>query len=690
MKPRSGESKSEFVKRFIASDLGDEADASDAWGECKGNNEMKVNEDGKTVRTNSRHIEIRTLDCSLLRREMFDGVEHIVAPMVMLTPGVRNNVLYTAEDMTRHTDSWNGRPVVVFHPQNDKGAPISAGKPEVFEQRRVGFVFNAKMDDGKLKAEAWINPVRLKEVHPKCLETILAEKPLEISTGLFTDDEVVCNDADNKEAWPKHNDGKAYYAITRNYRPDHLALLPDKVGACSWADGAGLPRVNEGNAEGARKGWDTRGRGGSEPRSERMSRGQKEDRSSPQKLAEDFVHMIDRGLDNSHFEDNAVEDRILAIRDRVTKEGKYTSDDYRNVMLMMREGRAGKRNEHTMSALGDAANRAITTRFTTYQPSTDPMRVPIKRTPSVSDMTDERIIFGQQVGDDWKLFAIPYTTQDDNGQVTVVLADDEPEEVERITDWRPRVNNEESPTTLAESVTHMQEVKGLDEESARKLCSYIERRAGRINEAIVDGLLRLVPQGAVVIHANAESGVVRFVDQCGIPRNVDASEIVVNAGTSEGAKKGWDVRGRKGTHEEEVSGDTGHGMARGLARALTRMGYYGEAFGSRVQFAPSKKEHDKVDSKKWGSAYFETMTPGIGAKEFSKGIKDVLGVDVKFHPVNKYPGQLTNWTPRMKAVFTRNEEDDLRDNAGTSEGAKKAWDTRGRGRKGEEGGTPKE
>ena len=39
--------------------------------------------------------------------------------------------------------------------------------------------------------------------------------------------------------------GKAYVGIARNYRPDHLAILPDMKGACSIADGAGLCRNHE-------------------------------------------------------------------------------------------------------------------------------------------------------------------------------------------------------------------------------------------------------------------------------------------------------------------------------------------------------------------------------------------------------------------------------------------------------------
>jgi len=35
-----------------------------------------------------------------------------------------------------------------------------------------------------------------------------------------------------------------YHSIVRNYRPDHLALLPGAIGACSWEDGCGI-RANK-------------------------------------------------------------------------------------------------------------------------------------------------------------------------------------------------------------------------------------------------------------------------------------------------------------------------------------------------------------------------------------------------------------------------------------------------------------
>ncbi|GAG19965.1 unnamed protein product, partial [marine sediment metagenome] len=41
---------------------------------------------------------------------------------------------------------------------------------------------------------------------------------------------------------PGEWEGNAYLGTVYNFRPDHLALLPNAVGACSWEDGAGLAR----------------------------------------------------------------------------------------------------------------------------------------------------------------------------------------------------------------------------------------------------------------------------------------------------------------------------------------------------------------------------------------------------------------------------------------------------------------
>lgn len=179
---------------------------------------------------------IRHLMSKLMTKKTLEGKEYMVFPTVLIVEGVHNNLLYPEDELAKFPDSWNGRPVVVYHP-NKNGKPVTANSPEVIEKSKVGFVYNAKWDKKKKKlmAEAWIDEEKCNEVDTDVMAMLNENKNLEVSTGLFTEDELVENGDWNTEK---------YNAVARNYRPDHLALLPKGTGACSWEDGAGLPRVN--------------------------------------------------------------------------------------------------------------------------------------------------------------------------------------------------------------------------------------------------------------------------------------------------------------------------------------------------------------------------------------------------------------------------------------------------------------
>jgi len=169
-------------------------------------------------------IEIRDLE----------GREHYVVPVVMLTEGVHNGsqgpLYYPAEELQQTAHYWNGKPIVVYHP--DMYTAGWAGCPTVFNKQKVGTVFNARFEKGKLKADAWIDKQRVGQVDRRIVEAIQTKKPMEVSTGLFTDN------LQQRGQW----NGTRYEAIARNHRPDHLAILPDLRGACSLDDGAGLIR----------------------------------------------------------------------------------------------------------------------------------------------------------------------------------------------------------------------------------------------------------------------------------------------------------------------------------------------------------------------------------------------------------------------------------------------------------------
>lgn len=174
---------------------------------------------------------------SPIRTETLHGKPYVVAPVAMLTEGVHNGsggpLLYKEADVKQAVPAWNMKPIVVYHPQiNGKG--VSACDPDVLETHQVGMVMNTTYN-GKLRAEAWIDETLANKVDERVMQALEENKMMEVSTGLFTD-----NVAETGE-W----NGEQYEAVATNHQPDHLALLPDKIGACSIADGAGLLQLNE-------------------------------------------------------------------------------------------------------------------------------------------------------------------------------------------------------------------------------------------------------------------------------------------------------------------------------------------------------------------------------------------------------------------------------------------------------------
>ncbi len=168
-----------------------------------------------------------------VRRDVFEGVEHLVVPVVMICEGVLNDALVPAVEFGKYPEAWNGRPVPVLHPQ-ENGGYISANRPDVIERNTIGTIFNARVVDRKLKADAWINTEKAKRLgYGDLIQQLEAGEVVEVSTGYFADDDPRAGDYN----------GTGYSVIHRNIRPDHLALLPGEIGACSIADGCGT-RVN--------------------------------------------------------------------------------------------------------------------------------------------------------------------------------------------------------------------------------------------------------------------------------------------------------------------------------------------------------------------------------------------------------------------------------------------------------------
>jgi len=167
-----------------------------------------------------------------IQTKLLDGRKHLVVPVVMMVAGVhagsRGPLLHTASELSKAPASWNGIPVMIGHPQVN-GMDVSANTPGVLETA-VGKIFNTQMVGIKLKAEAWLDELKLQAVSPVALSYIKAKHPLDVSTGAFTAEKAIAGVYNNKR----------YNAIAYNLVPDHLALLPGEVGACSWTAGCGI------------------------------------------------------------------------------------------------------------------------------------------------------------------------------------------------------------------------------------------------------------------------------------------------------------------------------------------------------------------------------------------------------------------------------------------------------------------
>jgi hypothetical protein len=176
---------------------------------------------------------------TLVRYERLAGVDYQIYPCVMLVEGVHQGVgsdpvYYPPDVLSESAPSWNNLPVTIGHPVNLQDDHVLCNEDgTIRSQWQIGYVANARHEDGKLKADLYINVRRAKDKAPQLLPYLQAGGELQVSTGMLAG-------LDGKAgAW----NGEDYIGAVNAIIPDHLALLPNGNGACSWDDGCGV-RVN--------------------------------------------------------------------------------------------------------------------------------------------------------------------------------------------------------------------------------------------------------------------------------------------------------------------------------------------------------------------------------------------------------------------------------------------------------------
>lgn len=170
------------------------------------------------------------------KAERLNGKDYIVAPVVAIVAGVLNGELVPVEEIAHGHNSWNGRPVTLDHPNID-GLYVTANHPDTWDKYVIGQLFNVEFCSDRLKGEIWID-VELAagtDDGQLLLKRLDVADPIEVSTAYFRDLDPLAGELD----------GIPYQGVAQDLKPDHLAILLHSAGACSWADGCGVPRLNQ-------------------------------------------------------------------------------------------------------------------------------------------------------------------------------------------------------------------------------------------------------------------------------------------------------------------------------------------------------------------------------------------------------------------------------------------------------------
>jgi hypothetical protein len=132
----------------------------------------------------------------------------------------------SAATLAQNLPRWRGRPVMLGHPEKD-GRMLSAEDPGVRAARQVGKVANARSDGRRLLMEIAIDPARCEALGAhEMLHRLRTGQHVEVSVGVFA--------ATDMQAG--RFNGRGYTRSWTSMFPDHLALLPDGAGACSYPD----------------------------------------------------------------------------------------------------------------------------------------------------------------------------------------------------------------------------------------------------------------------------------------------------------------------------------------------------------------------------------------------------------------------------------------------------------------------
>lgn len=242
--PRDHETQQEFISRCMTDSESVDtfpnqeqraAFCFSQWQEANNNMEVETNDCKKSCGCHKSGPVLVNAEISG-KAKVFthEDKEVLSVPVVAIVEGVLNDFYVPSDEFGKFVNSWEGIPIPVDHPQVN-GMHVSANLPDILSSRNIGRFHNVDIQGNKLKGEMWIFVEDAKKKgFGEVVNRLKNGEKIEVSTAYF---------ADTENTRGKFN-GTDYSGIHRNLRPDHLAILPDDVGACSVEQGCGTFQNN--------------------------------------------------------------------------------------------------------------------------------------------------------------------------------------------------------------------------------------------------------------------------------------------------------------------------------------------------------------------------------------------------------------------------------------------------------------
>ncbi len=183
-------------------------------------------------------ISTFTVNKDRISRKNVRDKEHIVISGVghMIGDAVMNRIHYPMSETKLLANSLGNKRVVMpsSHPTGDNGEFISASDPLALMSNFIGaFAFNFSIQGDRLISDVAIDPAvaNTSESGKQIINAIENGDPIDVSTGFYLNVE---------DAEGFGSDGEPFTGVASGLFLDHVAFLPNEVGAKNKLEGVGL------------------------------------------------------------------------------------------------------------------------------------------------------------------------------------------------------------------------------------------------------------------------------------------------------------------------------------------------------------------------------------------------------------------------------------------------------------------